>query len=110
MRVRRILRVTRRGRMMASNASQLTIRKMPMPAMNTPGARIMRNLSLSSLRTRRSSGDRGDEARIHRDFRFEQLRNGATGFRTLHGVVKLGLVGVRNRGHQVQMALGDGRP
>src|SRR6266481_9270577 len=109
MRVTRIFRVTRRGRMMASKASQLTIRKIRMPAMNTPGARIMRNLSLSSRRTSWSSGDRRDQSRVHCDFRLEKFGDGATGLRALHGRVKLGLVGVGNRGHQVKMALGDGK-
>src|SRR5882672_10017514 len=109
MRARRILRVTRRGRMMASKASQLTIRKMRMPAMNTPGARIMRNLPLSSRRTRRSSGDGGNQSRVHRNFRLEESGNGATGLRAFYGCVKLRFVRVRNRGHQVQMALGDGK-
>src|SRR5260370_13091398 len=40
-RARRNFRVTRRGRMMASNASQSTIRKIATPAANGPGDGIM---------------------------------------------------------------------
>src|ERR1700676_1987422 len=109
MRARRNLRVTRRGRMMASKASQLTIRKMTTPAMNTPGASIIRGLPLSSRLTPESSGDRCDQPRVHRDFRLEKPGNGATGLRALDGGVELGLVGIRNRGRQVKMALGDGK-
>src|SRR6201993_4182380 len=93
--------------MMASNASQITIRKITTPAMNTPGARIMRDLPLSSRRTRGSSGYGGDQARVDRDFRLEKPGNGATGLCALDGGVELGLVSVRDRGHQVEMALGD---
>src|SRR6266436_2617953 len=93
--------------MMASNASQITIRKITTPAMNTPGASIMRNLPLSSRRTGCSSGDRGEQSRVHRNFGLEQFGYGAAGLRALYGRVELRLVGVWNRCHQFQMALGD---
>src|SRR5438046_9181375 len=53
-RVRRNLRVTRRGRMIASNASQRTIRKMAKPATKAPGAGIM--CALYSLSWARRNG------------------------------------------------------
>src|SRR5713101_5289735 len=95
--------------MMASNASQVTIRKIRTPAMNTPGARIMQNLPLSSRPSRRSSGYGGNQARVHRNFRLEKPGHRATGLRALDCGVKLGLVGVGNGGHQIEMALGDGK-
>src|SRR6266436_8419415 len=53
-RVKRNLRVTRRGRMIASNASQRTIRKMAKPTTKAPGAGIM--CALYSLSWARRNG------------------------------------------------------
>lgn len=50
----------------------------------------------------------GVEGRADADLRFEKLGDWAAGLGGFHGGVKLGFVRARNRGDEVEMALGDG--
>src|SRR5579859_1907625 len=104
-RVRRNLRVTRRGRMMASNASQMTMRKIARPAAKTPGAGIM--CALYSLRRLRRNKLLGNERGGNRDFCFEELGNGAAGFGVLYCDVEFGLVGAWDFCDEIEMAFGN---
>src|SRR5208282_3874377 len=104
--VRRNLRVTRRGRMIASKASHATTRKTAIPARKTPGAGIMRSivLALNGNARRRS----GNQPRAHGDFRIVQFGDGTAGFRGFHRGVEFGFVRAGNIGDEIEMALGDG--
>src|SRR5215470_15701685 len=106
-RVRRNLRVTRRGRMMASNASQRTTRKIARPARKTPGAGIMCALYLLRLWRRK----RGLRFEFGGDgyFRFEKFGDRTAGFGVLYGRVEFRFVRAGNFGNEVQMAFGDGK-
>src|SRR5258708_32098097 len=110
-RARRNRRVTRRGRMMASNASQITIRKIATPAAKAPGAGIMCGI-VPVRPVRRECGKcapspSGFETRADADFGLEQFRNRAARFRSLNRRVELGLVRARNFCDEVEVALGD---
>src|SRR5215467_10364973 len=85
-RVRRNFRVTRRGRMIASNASHKTMRKMAKPAAKAPGKEIM--CALYSLRCARRKSCLRNELGGDGDLRFKEFGNGATGFGVLHGNVE----------------------
>src|SRR6266436_4092491 len=111
-RARRNFLVTRRGRMMASNASQSTIRKIATPAANAPGAGIICGIVPAWPFERRFPLKTSDFLRLQTrgdaDLRFEQLRDGAAGFGGLYGRVKFGLVRAGNFRDEVQMAFRDG--
>src|SRR5271170_8106642 len=91
-RVRRNFRVTRRGRMTASNASQITIRKIATPAMKAPGAGTMGGIVLVRPGWAKTGGASGFEAGADGNLRFEKLRDRAAGFRGLDRGVKFGFV------------------
>ena len=81
--------------MMASNASQATIRKIATPAANAPGAGIIFALYLFA-RTVRIRNFSGFRTRVGGDFSLEEPRDGAAGFGGFDFGVKFGLISTGN--------------
>src|SRR5713226_8984141 len=98
--------------MMASNASQSTIKKIATPAANAPGAGIMCGIvsvwPLRCERPARTSGFLGFQPGVDADFCLEEFRDGAAGFGGFHGGVEFGLVRAGDLCDEVRMAFCDG--
>src|SRR5208282_5255786 len=91
-----------------SNASHKTKRKIATPAMKAPGFGIMCGIVLVWVGRREAARCSGVEARADGDLGLEKSGYRATGLGAFDRGVKLGLVGARNGGDEIEVALGDG--
>src|SRR5260221_8564675 len=93
--------------MITSKASQTTMSRIATPMIKAAGCVCMSGIVpvWTAIPPRRLVIELGADG----DFGFEKSGDRAAGFRGFHRGVKFRLVGSGNGGHQIEMALGDGK-